>query len=144
MRIIFETSYELPDGQVITIGSERFRCPEALFQPSLLGLECCGVHEITKSSIMKCDVDLRRELNENIILSGGSTMFPGIGERMKKEIKALGPEGVNVNIHIPPERKYSVWIGGSIMASLNTFQKMWVFYKDYEEYGSAVVHRKCF
>ncbi|KRY69321.1 Actin-5C [Trichinella pseudospiralis] len=126
MRIIFETSYELPDGQVITIGSERFRCPEALFQPSLLGLECCGVHEITKSSIMKCDVDLRRELNENIILSGGSTM------------------GVNVNIHIPPERKYSVWIGGSIMASLNTFQKMWVFYKDYEEYGSAVVHRKCF
>ncbi|KRY77563.1 Actin-5C [Trichinella pseudospiralis] len=140
----FETSYELPDGQVITIGSERFRCPEALFQPLLFGLECCGLHEITNLSIMKCDVDLRKKLYENIILSGGSTMFPGIGKRMKKEIKALAPERVNVNIHIPPERKYLVWIGGSNMASLDAFQNMWVFYKDYEEYGSAIVHRKCF
>ncbi|KRZ06505.1 Actin, acrosomal process isoform [Trichinella zimbabwensis] len=122
----FEASYELPDGQVITIGSERFRCPEVLFQPSLLGLECCGLHETTKSSIMKCDVDLRKELYENVILSGGSTMFPGIGKRMKKEIRALGPDGVNVKIHAPPERKYSVWIGGSIMASLSAFQNMWI------------------
>ncbi|KRZ74737.1 Actin, acrosomal process isoform, partial [Trichinella papuae] len=122
----FETSYELPDGQVITIGSERFRCPEALFQPSLLGLECCGLHETTKSSIMKCDVDLRKQLYENVLLSGGSTMFPGIGKRMKKEIIALGPDGVKVKIHTLPERKYSVWIGGSIMASLSTFQNMWV------------------
>ncbi|KRY00370.1 Actin-5C [Trichinella pseudospiralis] len=129
---------------VITIGSERFRCPEALFQPLLFGLECCGLHEITNLSIMKCDVDLRKKLYENIILSGGSTMFPGIGKRMKKEIKALAPERVNVNIHISPERKYLVWIGGSNMASLDAFQNMWVFYKDYEEYGSAIVHRKCF
>ncbi|KRZ16888.1 Actin -like protein [Trichinella zimbabwensis] len=140
----FETSYELPDGHVITIGSERFRCPEALFQPSLLGLECCGLHEITKSSVMKCDVDLRKQLYENVILSGGSTMFPGIGERMKKEIRMLGPDEVKVKIHTLPERQYLVWIGGSIMASLSTFQNMWIFYKDYEEYGSAIVHRKCF
>ncbi|KRZ27880.1 Actin-5C, partial [Trichinella pseudospiralis] len=135
----FEASYELPDRQVIIIGSERFRCPEALFQPSLLGLECCGLHEITNLSIMKCDVDLRKNLYKNIILSGGSTMFPGIRKRMLKEIKALGPDGVEVKIHAPPERKYSVWIGGSVMASLSTFQNMWVFYEDYEEYGSTTL-----
>ncbi|KRY12868.1 Actin, acrosomal process isoform [Trichinella patagoniensis] len=138
------TSYQLPDGNVIKIGSERFRCPEALFQPSLLGLECCGLPETINISIMKCDLDLRSQLYENVILSGGSTMFPGIGQRMTKELRVLGPDAVNVKIHTPPERKYSVWIGGSIMASLSAFQNMWISYKDYEEHGSAIVHRKCF
>ena len=66
-----EKSYELPDGQVITIGNECFRCPEALFQPSLLGMKSCGIHEIIYNSIMKCDVDLRRSLYANTVLSGG-------------------------------------------------------------------------
>ena len=119
-----EKSYELPDGQVITIGSERFRCPEVLFQPSFIGMESPGIHETTYNSIMKCDVDIRKDLYGNIVLSGGSTMFPGIADRMSKEITALAPSSMKIKVVAPPERKYSVWIGGSILASLSTFQQV--------------------
>ncbi|KAJ0976796.1 hypothetical protein J5N97_012270 [Dioscorea zingiberensis] len=106
-----EKTYELPDGQVITIGAERFRCPEVLFQPSLIGMEAAGIHETTYNSIMKCDVDIRKDLYGNIVLSGGSTMFPGIADRMSKEITALAPSSMKIKVVAPPERKYSVWIG---------------------------------
>ncbi|KAL6200173.1 hypothetical protein ACLB2K_029955 [Fragaria x ananassa] len=139
-----EKSYELPDGQVITIGAERFRCPEVLFQPSMIGMEAAGIHETTYNSIMKCDVDIRKDLYGNIVLSGGSTMFPGIADRMSKEITALAPSSMKIKVVAPPERKYSVWIGGSILASLSTFQQMWIAKAEYDESGPSIVHRKNF
>ena len=139
-----EKSYELPDGQVITIGNERFRCPESLFQPSFLGMESAGIHETTYNSIMKCDVDIRKDLYANTVLSGGTTMYPGIADRMQKEISALAPPTMKIKIIAPPERKYSVWIGGSILASLSTFQQMWISKQEYDESGPSIVHRKCF
>jgi len=139
-----EKTYELPDGNVITIGSERFRCPEVLFQPSLIGKEAAGIHDTTFQSIMKCDVDIRRDLYSNIVLSGGTTMFPGIGERMTKELTALAPSTMKIKVIAAPERKYSVWIGGSILSSLSTFQQMWISKAEYDEAGPTIVHRKCF
>jgi len=139
-----EKSYELPDGQVITVGNERFRCPEAIFQPSFLGMEIVGVHEGTFNSIMKCDIDIRKDLYANTVLSGGTTMYPGIADRMQKEITALAPSTMKIKIIAPPERKYSVWIGGSILASLSTFQEMWISKQEFDEAGPGIVHRKCF
>jgi actin len=139
-----EKNYELPDGQIMTIGNERFRCPEVLFQPSLIGKECSGIHITTYDSIMKCDVDIRKDLYGNIVLSGGTTMFDKIDDRMEKEIKALAPQSMKIKIVAPPERKYSVWIGGSILASLSTFQSMWISKDEYDESGPSIVHRKCF
>merc|ERR1712078_667456 len=100
-----EKSYELPDGQVITIGNDLYG---------------------------------------NVVLSGGSTMFPGIDERMNKELVALAPSTMKIKIIAPPERKYSVWIGGSILVSLSTFQAMWITKSEYDEAGPSIVHRKCF
>jgi len=139
-----EKSYELPDGNVIVIGNERFRCPEVLFQPSLIGKEAAGIHDCTFQTIMKCDVDIRRDLYANIVLSGGTTMFPGIAERMTKELTALAPSTMKIKVVAPPERKYSVWIGGSILSSLSTFQQMWISKAEYDEAGPSIVHRKCF
>jgi len=138
-----EQNYELPDGQVITIGAERFRCPEVLFKPNFIGLEQEGVHKLTFQSIMKCDVDIRKDLYNNIVMSGGTTMFNGIAERMQKEIKALAPDSMTIKIIAPPERKYSVWIGGSILSSLSTFEEMWITKAEYDEAGPSIVHRKC-
>jgi actin-related protein len=138
-----EQNYELPDGQVITIGNERFRCPEVMFKPNFIGLEQEGVHKLTFQSIMKCDVDIRKDLYNNIVMSGGSTMFNGIAERMQKEIKALAPDSMTIKIIAPPERKYSVWIGGSILSSLSTFEEMWINKAEYDEAGPSIVHRKC-
>ena len=95
------------------------------------------------NAIKQCDVDLQRDLYANIVLSGGSTMYPGLKERLTKEIKEQIPESVDVKIIAPPERMYSVWIGGSILASLKTFQRMWVTRREYKEMGPQVIHR-CF
>ena len=139
-----EKTYELPDGQVITVGNERFRCPEALFQPQFLGLESVGIHETTYNSIMKCDVDIRKDLYANVVLHGGSTMYQGIADRMQKEITALAPSTMKIRIIAPPERKYSAYIGGNILSSLSTFQCMCVSKEEYDESGASIVHRKCF
>merc|ERR1712086_960477 len=137
-----EKTYELPDGNIITVGSERFRCPEVLFQPSFIGKEASGIHDTTFQSIMKTDVDIRKDLYANVVLSGGTTMFAGIGERVTKELTALAPSTMKINVVAPPE--YSVWIGGSILSSLSRFQQMWISKREYDESGPSIVHRKCF
>ncbi|XP_059431928.1 actin-100-like [Corylus avellana] len=138
-----DKQYELPDGEVITVGAGRFKCPEALFNPRMVGMESSGVHEIVLKSIRRCDMDIRREMFGNVVLSGGTTVIPGLADRLAKELTSLAPPGVRVKVVAPPERKYSVWIGGSILASLSTFQQMWITKEDYMESGPSIVHMKC-
>ena len=136
-------SYTLPDGSVMEIGPERFRAPEVLFNPELIGSEYEGVHEIVVSSITNCDMDLRKTLYSHMVLAGGSTLFRGFGNRLLKEVKELAPKDVKIRIAAPPERAYSAWIGGSILASLATFKKMWISSEEYQEEGKSILHRKC-
>lgn len=135
-----EKNYGLPDGNVITVGSERFRAPEVMFKPSLIGIETGGLHDLAYHSIMTIDQDVRTELFANIVLAGGNTMFEGITERMEKEISRLAKRPVKVIA--PPERKFSAWIGGSILTSLSTFEEMWIVRQQYDHYGPGVINKK--
>ena len=139
-----EESYKLPDGSNVTIGNERFICPEVLFQPSVYDMEVDGIHKTIYNSIQKCDIDLRKDLYGNIVLSGGNTLFKGISERITKEISNLAPSLMKIKIISPAERKYSAWIGGSILASLSTFREAWITKEEYDEIGPIIVNRKCF
>ena len=140
-----EKNYELPDGRKILIGNERFRCAEILFTPGNAKHEMEGVHKYCFDSVMKCDNDVRRDLFSNVILSGGSTLFEGMAERIWSEIHQLAPTNNRIKVLAPPERLYSVWLGGSILASLSTFQTMWITKQEYDENGGPqIIHRKCF
>lgn len=141
-----EMTYDMPDGSVITVGSERFRCPEVLFKPSLIGKEFTGIHDQTYRSIQLSDVDVRKDLYQNIVLSGGTTLFAGLPERLTKEVQKLAPQNIasRVKVIAVPERKYCVWIGGSILSSISTFSCMWITKEEYQEAGPSIVHRKCF
>ena len=102
------------------------------------------MHKYCFDSVMKCDADVRRDLFANVILSGGSTLFENCAERMWHEMHQLAPTNHRVKILASPERKYSVWLGGSILASLSTFQTMWITKQEYDESGPNIIHRKCF
>jgi len=140
-----ERFYQLPDGQIITIGNEQFHCPEAIFQPSFLGVESSGIHETIYNSIMKCDRDIITNLYANVLLSGGTTLLPGIANRIEKELTVLAPHGMRIKIIAPHERQYSAWIGGSIMTQPSTYQHIcWITQADYYETGPGIIHRRCF
>jgi len=137
-------TFEMPDGSTVQINEQRFKCPEALFKPAMLGKgDLPGYHELVRTSVEKCDIDVRRDLYQNIVLSGGTTMFPNIVERLQGEVAKLLPPTVQPKVVAPPERKYSVWIGGSILSSLTTFQNMWLSKQEYDENGASIVHQKC-
>lgn len=136
--------YTLPDGSVVDIGAAKYRAAEVLFRPELLGDESDGVHEVLANAIRRADLELRRTLYSNIVLSGGSTLFRGFGDRLLTELKRAAPRDVKLKIAAPQERLYSTWIGGSILASLETFKKMWVAKRDWDADGARIIHRKMY
>ncbi|KAI4151153.1 MAG: hypothetical protein LQ340_003674 [Diploschistes diacapsis] len=133
--------YALPDGNKLKVGPERFRAPEILFDPEIIGLEYQGIHQMVVDAIGRTDMDLRKSLFGNIVLSGGSTLTKGFGDRLLHELQRLAPKDMRIKIFAPPERKYSTWIGGSILAGLSTFRKMWVSMDEWQE-DPEIIHTK--
>jgi actin-related protein len=144
-------TYVFPDGKtVITYSGEKYQCPEMLFQPNLYSKEYSGniqeqptgIHEQTFGAIKKCDEDIQKDLFLNTVLCGGSSLFIKIKSKFQKELQSLAPTGKNVKVIAPPERKYSAWLGGAILASLDSFRKtMFVARKDYEENGNSIYNK---
>ncbi len=137
---------KLPDGETIALRSQRFRCAEPLFRPSLLGMatEVRGLHEMVYSTIQLSDRDLQRDLWGNIVLSGGGSLFEGLKERMESEARAVAPCGWRTRIEAWPERAFSSWIGGSILGSMAWFQDKWITKEEYYEVGPNIVQVRCF
>ncbi|KAM9320098.1 actin-1-like [Gastrophryne carolinensis] len=136
-----QQDYQLPDGNTICLGSQCFRAPEAIFSPDLIGLDFPGVHKLLNLSITKCDIDIRKTLFNNVMLAGGSTLFPGFQDRLYSELKALAPSGVPVNIIAPEDRQFSVWLGASVFSSLNSMRDVWIPSSVYEEFGPSIFHQ---
>jgi len=101
------------------------------------------MHKMAKASIDDCDIDIRRDLYGSIILSGGSTLYEGLPDRLEKELDALAPQANMVKIIASADRYYSVWTGGSTLSSLQTFESQWITKEEYEDNGAEIVHRKC-
>mmetsp|Transcript_78987 Transcript_78987/g.209748 ORF Transcript_78987/g.209748 Transcript_78987/m.209748 type:complete len:390 (-) Transcript_78987:82-1251(-) len=137
--------YKLPSGREVTLENERWKCPEALFQPSLVGLESPGVAGIVWESISRCDIDIRKNLLSNVVLSGGSTMFPGFRERLTKELRGYAPTASQATIRVldSKDQKSAVWSGAQVFASLRSMQEeQWMTIDDYDEVGVSFIHDK--
>lgn len=141
-----EKYYEVGcDGRVLTLDKECYLAVDVLFNPARLGMSAPGLALVVHSAITRCDVNVRPLLWKNIVLSGGSTLFEGLAERLKLELVDMLPAAVTDQIKViaPPERLYSTWIGGSILSRLSSFKDQWIKSEQYEEEGPAVVHKSC-
>ncbi|KAL6046597.1 Actin-related protein 2 [Balamuthia mandrillaris] len=159
-RLALETTvliekYTLPDGRVIKVGRERFEAPECMFNPNLVDIETPGMGELVFDCINKADIDTRAEFYNHIVLSGGSTMYPGLPSRLEKEIRRLYFERVlkgnkaamakfKCRIEDPPRRKHMVFLGGAVLAEIMKDKPaFWMNKSEYDEQGVNVL-RKCF
>mmetsp|Transcript_67780 Transcript_67780/g.185868 ORF Transcript_67780/g.185868 Transcript_67780/m.185868 type:complete len:390 (-) Transcript_67780:390-1559(-) len=148
--------YTLPDGRVINVGAERFEASEALFNPSLIGCEQKGLAEMLFDVINKSEMDVRPDLYKHIVLSGGSTMYPGLPSRLEKEMRSLYLTHVakgnkaqaaklKLKIESPPRRKHIVFLGGAVLAEImKDKETFWMSRKEYDEMGiDALLAMKC-
>lgn len=129
---------KLPDGAMIPLGAERFRAPEVLFAPESIGCDCDPLPRILVDSVGACDIDLRKRLWSQVSLAGGTTLTDGFGARMLLELRKTVPRDIKLRLLQPPQRTYSAWLGGSILGSLQTFEKMFVSKAQYQEHGGAL------
>lgn len=146
--------YTLPDGRTIRVGGERFEAPEVLFQPHLINVEGVGVSELLFNVIQAADIDTRPDFYKHIVLSGGSTMYPGLPSRLEREVKQLYLSRVlqgnteslkkfKIRIDAPNNRKHMVFLGGAVLADLiRDRDSDWISKQEYEEKGIHQCLRK--
>ena len=136
--------YELPDGNQIELNEERIKCPEVLFNPGIINREDKNISQNCYEAIEKCDNDIKKEMYNCIVLSGGSSMFEGFDERFSKEIKNLVNNDIKNEIKIETGnvKKYGVWTGGALL-TMSGFDLKWITKAEYEESGDLIVHKKC-
>ncbi|XP_022187474.1 actin-like protein 6B [Nilaparvata lugens] len=145
--------YEFPNGYHQDFGSERIRIPEALFDPSLVqmkggvvGNTMLGAGHIVSTSVGMCDVDVRPALYASVVVTGGNSIIQGFPERLSRDLSVRIPSSMRLKLISAngcSERRFGSWIGGSILASIGTFQQMWISSQEYEESGKSQVDRKC-
>jgi len=139
-----DKQFTLPDKQILEVkGTVRMKCPELLFKPDLNGFSCKSIHQLSWQSVQASDIDIRRDLCKNIILSGGTTMYQGLPDRLKDEIVGLAPAGAEIKVIASADRKFAVWKGASTFSSLSTFASSWITKEEYNEHGATIVHRRC-
>lgn len=158
-RLALETTvliqhYQLPDGREIKIGRERFEAPEVLFNPGLVDCESAGMGQMLFDMIQEADIDLRKDLYKHIVLSGGSTMYPGLPSRLEREIGGLYEKNIakgdpnimakfKLRIEDPPRRKHMVFLGGSVLADIMATQpQFWISKAEWEEHGANIIGKK--
>lgn len=136
-----ERRYKLPDESNLILEKERFMCPEALFQPALLGMEGNGVHQALSECILKSDIDIRDDLYANIVLSGGSMLFAGMKERIHRELSTLAPTGTVIKTSDNSSVEHPAWCGLSIVSNLHWYMVMLRTREEYDEQGPGIIHR---
>ena len=157
MKTPTDITYEFSDGQILSLGNLPFRCPEIFFQPSFQNSKNVtkGIHQIVYESVMKCDGTIQSNLFANIVLSGGHSLFPGLDNRLQKELEKLVPPDTGCyplirkvlgKVSASSEREHAAWIGGSMLASSECFksyyQQMSIMKEEYDETGPTIVHQK--
>ena len=148
-------SYTLPDGRTIKLGAERFLAPEALFRPELVDVEGGGIADVLFRCIQEMEIDNRMTMYEHIVLSGGSSMYPGLPSRLDKELRRLylqqvlkgnedGMRRLKLKVEDPPRRKHMVFLGAAVLADIMKEKpEFWVSRAEWQEEGVRVLHRKC-
>jgi len=142
LGIAEEKSFKLKNGTEINLKNERFRGPEVLFKPNLVGLDVEGIHHLLADAILSSPMDMRKDLQNNICIGGNFSKIPGISERISRELAEIDIE-VFENCKIRLSAADSIWIGASILASLSTMSTLWITREEYDESGPAIVFRKC-
>ena len=143
-KVVESSCFTLPDGSSLLIKEEKINCPEALFNPGIMGKEGEGIVEACYNTIQKCDNDLKSEMFGNIVISGGNTNFKGFNNRFLLEMEKKVKDNFDIKIHDVEDKICAVWKGANILSMMSSMKSNWITKDEYQEYGNAILHRKCF